>query len=143
LKIFFACFGILISSCSHTSKVSESSAVQALNGNNYQSPVSGAGGGLSLRDGYSITRISGELLYEGGAAMPEPLRYQKIVLMRDQKAIARVMTDAGGAFVIAAEIPNGVYVITLDSTLYKVHQLLRVDKYKIEGLRVFATLTVR
>jgi hypothetical protein len=114
LKIFFACFGILISSCSHTSKVSESSAVQALNGNNYQSPVSGAGGGLSLRDGYSITRISGELLYEGGAAMPEPLRYQKIVLMRDQKAIARVMTDAGGAFVIAAEIPNGVYVITLD-----------------------------
>jgi hypothetical protein len=115
---------------------SDSSAVQSLNGANYQLPF-GADGNL-LKQGGSHTVISGELVILNGLPIPEPLKYQKLILMDGQKEIATAMSNSGGRFTFTGDISNGVYRIILVSPNYAAEQQLNVNQYKIENIQVFA-----
>ena len=116
---------------------SDSSAIQSLNGENYQLPF-GADGNI-LKQGGSHTVITGQLVIQNDLPIPEPLKYQKMILMDGSKEIGTAVSDGGGKFTFTGDIGNGVYRIVLDSSKYTADQQLKVTQYKIDDIQVFAS----
>ncbi len=139
LPMFFSFFVLVFSGCSATPPKlnSDSSAIQSLNGENYQLPF-GAEGNL-LKQGGSRTIITGELVIQNDLPIPEPLKHQKMILLDGSKQIGTAMSDGGGKFTFTGDIGNGVYHIVLDSSKYTADQPLKITQYKNENIQVFAT----
>jgi hypothetical protein len=83
------------------------------------------------------------VLFVDTSPLPEPLKYQTLILSRDLTEIARVMTDAQGRFIFSGEIPNGSYSITLVSEHFRLNTVLNISAYKTEGLKLVATSVQR
>lgn len=126
----------LLGGCVSGPKRENDSALDYLNGHNY-SARSGVGIVPFVKRQAPAMNVSGVLLV-GADPLPVPLKYQTIVLTRGQSEVARAMTDSNGAFILAGEIPNGTYSITVDSGKYSASQVLEVSNYKTEGVRLVA-----
>jgi hypothetical protein len=131
---------LAFSSCVHGPKRENDNVLSYLNGENYQAPAEGIP--LAMTRQSPVTHISGVLNAEN-TPLPEPLKYQTLVLSRGQSELARVMTDAQGQFIFSGEIPNGSYSITLISEHFKLNSVLNVSAYKTEGLKLIATSAQR
>jgi hypothetical protein len=126
----------LFSGCVHGPKRENDNVLSYLNGENYQAPAEGIP--LAMTRQSPVTHISG-VLYVETSPLPEPLKYQTLVLSRGQSELARVMTDAQGKFIFSGEIPNGSYAISLISEHFRLNTVLNVSAYKTEGLKLIAT----
>ena len=130
------CF--FLSSCATGPKRENDSALDYLNGHNYQagSPV---GIGPSVKRQAPARAVSGMLLINSDP-LPLPLKYQMVVLTQNGNEIARSMTDSNGEFVLTGDISSGTYTVAIDSSKYVLSQTLVVSGYKTEGLRFIATV---
>jgi hypothetical protein len=139
---FAAILGLALvtSSCVHGPKRENDNVLSYLNGENYQAPAEGIP--LAMTRQSPVTHISG-VLFVDTSPLPEPLKYQTLILSRDLTEIARVMTDAQGRFIFSGEIPNGSYSITLVSEHFRLNTVLNISAYKTEGLKLVATSVQR
>ncbi|OFZ55373.1 MAG: hypothetical protein A2428_13625 [Bdellovibrionales bacterium RIFOXYC1_FULL_54_43] len=123
--------------CTSGPKRENDSPLDYLNGNNYRA---GSPQGLSpvfVRQAVART-VSGTLFIDT-ASLPLPLKHQTLVLTRENKEIARAMTDAKGEFTLTGDIENGNYTITVESNRYALSKEIAVTSYKTEGLELLAS----
>lgn len=127
-----------LSGCVSGPKRENDSALDYLNGHNYQAGSTVGISPVVVRQAPAMT-VSGVLLVSADP-LPLPLKYQKMVLTRGGSEIARSMTDSTGAFVFTGDIPNGSYSVAVDSDRYALSQSVEVSSYKTEGLHLVAAV---
>jgi hypothetical protein len=65
-----------------------------------------------------------------------PLKFTIVYLIKDNNIITETSTDHLGNFKIQGYIPNGRYIIKVDSKPYNWEKEINVDKYEIKGLEL-------
>jgi hypothetical protein len=70
--------------------------------------------------------------------LPDALKFQTLVLTRENKEVALTMSDANGAFMFKAPLTNDTYWISLDSKKYRLNESLTINQYKTENLQLTA-----
>ena len=125
-----------LGACARGPKRENDNALDYLNGNNYRAVPNGIP--IIIDHQSPLTTISGSLLISRGLPIPEPLKYQTLLLMLGKKEIARTSTDASGTFTFTGYISNDEYKIVSLSQKYPVNEFLKITQYKTTGIRLFA-----
>jgi hypothetical protein len=82
-------------------------------------------------------KVEGVLLIEDRSAQT-PVKYQTLVLRKDQKEVLRAMSDSEGKFLFAGALENGTYTIELVSDEYEASTDLDVSEHETRGVQIFA-----
>lgn len=136
-KLLIFTLFVTVCGCVSGKKRENDSVLSYLNGDNYSVTSSVGGVPIGVSRKKATVRIWGRLVVDL-IPLPEPLKYQHLVLTQGTQEVLRTLTDSEGKFEFASAIPNGRYQIQLQSERYSAIQEIKIESYELGDLQVLA-----
>ena len=137
MKLRFSCtLLLLISGCVSGPKRENDSPAAYLNGNNYHESANVLGVPVIERQRTS-TKITGTLVIDA-KPLPEPLKFQTLILSKEKKEILRTRSDSQGVFTFSGDIPDGSYTLAIVSDHYRAERALEISATTTEAVQIMA-----
>lgn len=133
---------VLTLSCVCGPKTEHKTALDVLNGENYETSAQGSDRVVVpiVKARERDTRLSGTVVTSEDD-FEIPLRFVAIgVFSPDGQRLAEGATDSDGKFKLAAPLNNGEYSLQVISTKYSGERQLSIESYEIKGLVIRAKL---
>ena len=130
--VFTLVVALLAASCVYGPKSERKSALNHLNGENYETGKTGGVDSLVVpvvKRKEKLTRIYGRVIERSGIS-ETPIKVVKVKLVGNGPPL-EAMTDINGEFQITGEIKNGSYRLQLISERYRADQSLDVSSYEV------------
>lgn len=133
MRIYIPLFFLIIissGSCTVGPDYERKSRLNYLSGEHYESR-SRVGPVPLILEGKNVKTV-----IEGAITVNEytPLRFTRLLLQKDNQTILETTTSQNGLFEFTDYLPNGNYLIKIDSPTLRWEEEIKVDKYELKNL---------
>ena len=133
----FKCIILLIGcfSCATGPKAEKKSPLNYLSGDHYDSDITSGVLPIRIERKRKNTSLSGDCFFQRAQDdFKYPAKFQRIILLKEQKEVASSSTDGNGHFEINSYLKNGEYELALDSVKYRGKKRIDISKYSHEKI---------
>lgn len=127
----------LISSCAYGPKVEHKTPLDVLNGENYEASKEGPTTVVVpiVKRKERMTHIQGRLMTADVTMLSVPLRFVPIDLVSAKdEVLQQIRTENDGSFEFSAVMPNGDYLLRVESPKYFGQTKIAVNAYEIKNV---------
>jgi hypothetical protein len=124
---------VFLAGCSFGSGREVKSKLEYLDGRNWEKSQFTIGNAQLPTKMKTIDTVIKGAVYKNGLA---PLKFTSIYLIKDNKIIATTLTNHLGIFKLQGIIPNGNYILKVDSKPNSWEKEINIDKYELNGLEL-------